>query len=402
MVFDMRFIPGRIFRRKPEGSYVPLYIANLLLAFHAFLVAYINSSYLETYMPATAVSLLFTVAAALSVILFLFISRVLHQVGNYRLTMGILMANLLAVCGMAFAGDLRVAAPLFVVHLISITLLVFNLDVFMERIIDNNEGVTGSRRGLLLTLVSLVGAVAPFLGTSLVDGDGNQFRYAYLLSAASLVPILLILLTFFRQFSDSPYADIKPFAAFRTFWVQKSVRSVLLAHFALQIFFMFMVVYTPLYLVGEVGLSWQQFGIIMFFAQLAYVFLEYPAGIIADRYIGEREMMGVGFLIIALSTASFAFVDSSLVAVWAGLMFLTRIGAALVEVSTESYFFKQTKSSDAQVISFFRVTRPLAYVCGTLVAALGLLYLPFNLVFIVLALMMIPALFLSLNIVDSR
>jgi len=140
----------------------------------------------------------------------------------------------------------------------------------------------------------------------------------------------------------------------------------------------------------------------MFFAQMAYVIFEYPIGILADKYIGEKEMMGVGFFVLTISTAWIAFVTIPSVALWALIMFTTRVGASLVEVTTESYFFKQTKSSDAQIISFFRITRPLAYVCGALLASLSLLYLPFNLLFVVLAILMIPALFLTLDIIDTK
>jgi hypothetical protein len=83
-------------------------------------------------------------------------------------------------------------------------------------------------------------------------------------------------------------------------------------------------------------------------------------------------------------------------------MFIVRIGASFVEVTTEVHFFKRTNSSDAQIISFFRVTRPLAYIAGALLASLSLLWLPFNLLFIVFALMMIPAMFITLDIVDSK
>jgi hypothetical protein len=79
-----------------------------------------------------------------------------------------------------------------------------------------------------------------------------------------------------------------------------------------------------------------------------------------------------------------------------------RVGAALVEVTTESYFFKQTKSSDAQIISFFRTTRPLSYVAGAVVASLSLLYVPFNLLFVVFACLMIPAMFCVMLIQDTK
>jgi hypothetical protein len=82
-------------------------------------------------------------------------------------------------------------------------------------------------------------------------------------------------------------------------------------------------------------------------------------------------------------------------------MFVIRVGASFVEVTTEVHFFKRTASSDAQIISFFRVSRPLAYIVGTVICILSLLYLPFNLLFIVIASLMIPAMFITFDIVDS-
>lgn len=389
-------------RRAPKRRLIPLYAATLLLVFHTFLVAYVNSSFLEQFIDAASVGTIYTIGSALSVLIFLFISRVLHRVGNFKLTIGLLLLNLIAVTGMAFAESLRVAIPLFLVHLVAVPLIVFNIDVFMEEQLDNNETATGSRRGLLLTLASLIGAIAPLASSLIIDTSGGGFFYAYLLSAATLIPILMLLIFFFRDFSDPTYEEIDLFSALRTFWEQINVRNVFLAHFVLQMFFMVMVVYTPLYLTQVVGLSWSEFGIVMFFAQMAYVLLEYPIGIVGDKYIGEKEMMGFGFLIMAISLSWMTFITVETVLVWAIVMFMTRVGASFAETTTESYFFKQTKSTDAQIISFFRITRPLAYVVGALLASLTLLYLPFNLLFVVVATLMIPAMFFTLNIKDTK
>lgn len=390
------------FKKTPKRHIVPIYIVTLLLIFHSFVVAYINSSFLGQYIPDAAVGIIYTVGSALSILIFLFISRVLHRVGNFKLTLLLLILDFLAVIGMAFSDSLRVAVPLFLVHLISVPLIFFNIDVFMEEQIGNNETSTGSRRGLLLTLVSLIGAVSPFISSLLVDGGVNSFTNVYILSAATLIPIIFILIFFFKDFSDPEYNEIDTFKAIRTFWEQSNIRNVFLAHFTLQMFFMAMVVYTPLYLTNNIGLSWKEFGVVMFFAQMAYVIFEYPIGIVADKYIGEKEMMGFGFLIIAISMSWMSFVTVTSVLVWSVIMFMTRVGASLVEVTTESYFFKQTKSSDAQIISFFRITRPLAYVLGAMLASLALLYLPFNLLYVVFASLMIPAMFFTLNIEDTK
>jgi nitrate/nitrite transporter NarK len=308
---------------------------------------------------------------------------------------------MIAVAGMSIANELREAIPLFLVHLISIPLIIFNLDVFMEEQIGNNEGSTGSNRGLLLTLASMIGAVSPFL-SSLIVGSSGDFTTVYLISSLTLIPIIIILFFFFSDFSDPEYDEIDLFSAIRTFWEQSNIRNVFLSHFSLQIFFVSMVVYTPLYLTNQIGLTWTEFGIAIFCGQMAYVLFEYPIGIIADKYIGEKEMMALGWMIIIIAVSSMAFVTEPSVVIWSVIMFMTRFGASFVEVTTESYFFKQTKSSDAQVISFFRITRPLSYVLGAVIASLALLYLPFNLLFLIFAAMFIPAMFFTSSIVDTK
>ncbi|NCN11864.1 MFS transporter [Candidatus Kaiserbacteria bacterium] len=391
-------VPIHPYKRHP----LPIYVTSLLLIFHSYLVAYINSSFLEQFISATEVGAVYIIGSALTVLIFLFISRVLRKIGNYKWSLVLISLNFAAVAGMAYTNELRVAVPLFIIHLISVTLIFFNLDVFMEEQIGINETTTGSKRGLLLTLISLVGATSPLIGSLLVDGNETAFTYPYLLSAATLIPVIIILLFFFRDFSDPEYNEIDIFSAIRSFWRSVSIRHVFLAHFALQMFFMLMVVYIPIYLTKDIGLSWAEFGVVMFFGQLAYVVFEYPIGIIADRYIGEKEMMGFGFLILIISTSWIAFVTSTSILVWSIIMFVTRIGASLVEVTTESYFFKQTKSNDAQIISFFRITRPLAYVTGAILGSLALLYVPFNLLFIVFTILFVPAMFGTINIIDTK
>lgn len=381
---------------------IPIYIASLFLILHSYIVAYINSSFLEQFINTTSIGIIYTVGSALSILVFLFISRVLRVVGSFRLTIGLLLLDLLAVTGMAFSESLRVAVPLFLVHLISVPLIFFNIDVFIEEFIATNETSTGSRRGLLLTLTSFIGALSPLASSLMIDQAAGSFTNAYLLSAFTLLPIITILIFYFKNFTDPEYSEIDVFSAIRTFWKTLNIRYVFLCHFVLQMFFMVMVVYTPLYLTGNIGLTWAEFGIVMFFAQMAYVIFEYPIGIIADKYIGEKEMMGFGFLIMAIAISWMSFITVSSLLVWSTVMFVTRVGASLVEVTTESYFFKQIKSNDAQIISFFRITRPLAYVVGALIASLALLYLPFNLLFVVIAAMMIPAMFFTMNIKDTK
>ena len=399
-------MPKRITRRlghmSSRRNALVIYSSVLLLIFHSFLVMYINSSYIEQFVGKGGVGAMFTIGSALSVLIFLFVSRVLHAVGNYRATLALLFLNFMAVGGMAVADSLRTAIPLFIIHITSLPLILFNLDVFLEENIGNKESSTGAKRGLLLALSSLVGALTPLLTGYLVGSGGPNFSLAYIASAASLLPVIFIILFAFRNFQDPKYKEIQLFTAIRSFWVNYNIRFVFLAHFMLQMFFFFMVVYAPLYLATEIGLDWTAIGIILFAAQIAYVLFEFPIGRIGDLYLGEKEMMAFGFLVIALSTATLTFIDTTSIWPWAIAMFITRVGASFAEVTTESYFFKHTKSSDAQIISFFRITRPLSYVVGSLLGSLAIFYLPFNYIFIVAALVVLPGIYFAHRIVDTK
>jgi len=385
------------------GSFNAVYAAMLMLFLHWAIVLYVNSTYLAQFVSGEAIGALYTIGSALTLITFLIIARVLRRLGNYKLTLGLAFAEIVVLLGLAAADSLRVAIPLFVLHQAIVPLLLFNLDVFTEKLIGPNEGITGGTRGLVLTIMSIAGAVAPLAAGFLVQEDAARpFTYVYLASAGFMLLFSYGIVQNFRAFSDAPYDQIRVFTAFRAFWVQRNIRYVFLAHFLLQLFFSWMVIYIPLYLASALHFTWGEIGTILFVALMAYVLFEYGIGVLADRYIGEQEMMGVGFLILAVTTSYIAYLDAPLLIPWMVTLFMTRVGAALVETTTESYFFKNTNASSADAISFIRASRPLAYIAGALLGSLTLLYFPFNYAFLILGLLMLPGIALALAIEDTR
>lgn len=379
-----------------------LYGAVLILSLHWSLVIYVNASNLDRFVSPEAIGLLYALGSAITIIAFLLVSRVLRLLGNYALTVSLAVLEILILIGLAYADTLRFAIPLFILHQAVIPLLLFNLDVFVERAIGADEKVTGGTRGALLTIMSLAGAVAP-LAAGYLLGDGEpRFHAVYLASAACMVAFCYFVLRYFRTFTDSPYPDIHMLAALRHFFINRNLRLVFFAHSLLQLFFAWMVIYLPLYLVSVIGFSWSEVGIILFFGLLAYIICEYPIGALADTRLGEKEMMAGGFIVLAATTAGIAMLSEALLIPWILLMFATRVGASLVEVTTESYFFKQTKASDAQTISFFRTSRPLSYMLGALLGSATLLFVPFSYAFLVLALVMTPGILCALLLVDTR
>jgi predicted MFS family arabinose efflux permease len=387
-------------RRK--GGFNSLYSALLLLSLHWAVVLYINSSYLERFVSHQTISALYILGALFTILAFLYASRFLTKYGNVRLTIFFTIIEFCALLGMAFTNTPFVAVTLFVIHQAIVPLTLFGLDIFMEELIGGEETSTGGRRGLLLTIMSITGALAS-LGMGKLVGNGvPNFSLAYIASALILIPFLYIIIKHFRGFCDPEYPQLHIFSGIQSFWRFKDIRNVFFAHLLLQLFFTWMVIYTPVYLSTIIGFHWEHIGIILFMGLMAYVLLEYLIGYAADNYIGEKEMMAFGFAIIAIATSWFIFLDESSIIAWMIAMFMTRVGASFVEVTTESYFFKHTQGKDTNLISIFRITRPLSYVFGAILGSITMYLLPFELLFVVLGCLMLPGLFFAMALHDTR
>ncbi len=378
-----------------------IYPLSVLFVFHISLVAYINSSYMEQFMSTEGVSILFTVSSAVSVLTFLFFSHALKAAGNVKLTLILAVIDLLCLIILGLNPERAIAITAFFIFLVTSPLLYLNIDIFSEALIGHDEESTGNKRGLILGFISLTGVLATVLVGLIMDGHTN-FSAVYYTAAGTLVLFIVFLLTTFSDFTDPDYDIFQIRTSLRTIWLKPNIRNVMFSHFLLQVFFIWTVIYFPLYLFTEMGFAWDKISYILAFGLLAYVLLEWPIGIIADRWFGEKEIMTLGFLILTISVTSISFITSTSILAWMLIMFATRVGAACVEATTEIYFFKHSDGDDADTISFFRLLRPLAAVGGTLLGSVALLYLPFQMIFVVLGFFLIPGLFFSFNIEDTK
>lgn len=393
------FKPIRTPDRTPSSSFAVIYVISVIFTFHTLLTAYSSSTYMEQYIAPSGVGLLYALGSALSIIFFLWLSPLLSRLGNTAVT---LLFSVISIIALVFLGFGAMPLIAFVIFLAINPLLYLNIDIYSENTIGGNEGETGSKRGLTLSLMAIASVCAPLTMSYIVGEDNTQLAQVYFLAAGIGAIFMFIVLLKFRRFSDPLYPRVKLHEVWRGFYNNHNLRGVVSAHFLLQFFFAWIVIYFPLYLSTVLNLSWSNIGYIIAAGLVAYVVCEYPIGVVADRYLGEKEMMVLGFIILALTSVSISFLAGVALVVWMLIMFLSRVGASLVEVTTESYFFKQVGSKDAQLISLFRITRPLANLCGALAGTVALIYLPFTYMFVVLGLLMLPGALLATTITDSR
>ena len=163
-----------------------------------------------------------------------------------------------------------------------------------------------------------------------------------------------------------------------------------------------MVIYTPIYLHENIGIPWKELGFVLSFMLLPFVLFQLPAGELADRFWGEKELLVGGVVIMLLSTAFIPFLTTSLAIIWAITLFITRIGASIVEISSDTYFFRQVTGDDANLISAYRAVIPLALILAPIVFSLTSYFLNLRNSYFILALAISIALVPLIRIRDTK
>jgi MFS family permease len=237
------------------------------------------------------------------------------------------------------------------------------------------------------------------IGFILTDSD---YWKVFVLSAIMMTAVSVLVFKRFKDFRDPSYDNKDIHDGHVSIFKNKNLLGILSSSFLLQFFFSWMIIYTPIYLHEHIGFSWSQIGWIFSVMLLPFVITEYPLGKIADKKLGEKELLISGFAIMAITTATMTFIVSPSLWLWMTILFLSRIGASTVEAMTETYFFKKISSSDARYLSLFRSAKPWAYIIGPASATLFLFFYDLRFLFSALAMIMVFGIVAALSIKDTR
>ena len=113
-------------------------------------------------------------------------------------------------------------------------------------------------------------------------------------------------------------------------------------------------------------------------------------------------MLFVGVVIMIISLMVMFVVRDGHFYLWMGLLFASRIGAALVESMEDSYFYKQITESDVALINFFRSTRAMAYIICAICVGFALIFFDMRSIFFVMLCVMALALYPILRLQDTK
>ncbi len=385
--------------KAPISIFKKLSVANLLFTLQVALPAYAGSLYLAQFMPEERVGLIFMGGALLTLLIFPLLSNALTRWGNYRLTIYATTFLIFALLGVALAQSTTSAVLWFIISYALTYVIVFTLDIFMEQYTED-ERITGATRAFFLSAGIVAFIIAPLIA-GLILTDYEYWR-VFLVSALVLIPFTYLIGTTTNGFVDATYTQVRITRTLATIARSPNIRLIMLLHLVLRVTFSWNAIVFPLYLINQLGMSWSEFGTIMAIAFSAYLFVFYPAGRIADSILGEKELLISGFLIMGFALMLVPLLPGAVVALWALVLFVYRIGAALVEGMTESYFFKQVDGGNQNVIAVFRMMGPLGYIIGPGIASLLLATISFTATFMVFGLIMAIAAMATLPLVDTK
>lgn len=374
-----------------------IFAASLLFSLHTALLAYANSSMLSQFASGRIVSVVYTLASLVAIVLVVTTPRILKRIGNRKTTTVALLISATLLGGISIATGKSILA-LFVLYFSLNAVVLYGLDIFLEHY--SKASNTGNVRGMYLALSNIGWVVAPTLSGILETRFGFGALYACAAVIVALTAVVLWISQ--KKFVDKHYNKSHFDDGFKILRRNKNIRTITILNLLLQLFFVMMVIYSPLYLTGIVGFSWKTLGLLLSIMLLPFVIFPYPAGYIADKYIGEKELLIGGFLISAGATLFFAQVATTSFIFFAVVLFTSRIGASIVEAMCESYFFKQVTDTDTATISIYRNMLPVAYTIGPLVGAIVFSIGSYTLVFSFTAALLVGAAVLATTMRDSK
>ncbi len=377
-----------------------IYSMGFLLSVSTAILAYIRSFYIETFINIKYLGLVFAAANFAAFVVICFFPRIIKKYGEFKTVLFLLCLNMFSLFFLTFLQSFWIGFFIFIFYIIVLWLVWIGYDIFMENY--SLDASTGRIRGFAYTLCNFGWLFSPFLAGILLERYG--FFLIFFIAGLLMLPIVLLFKFNFQTENDIKLKDYfiyKFLPSLREIYARKPIFKIFSISFLLDFFYAWMVIYTPLYL-KNLGMTWPEIGFVFTVMLLPFVFFPYLAGWLADKFFGEKELLSAGFIIIGLFTISLFFIKTPSLFVWTILLFFTRVGASLVEIMKDSYFFKQIDHHNINLIIFYRNTLPLAYIISSLFAVLILYFFPLQFLFLFLGLFMLSGLIFSLKLADTK
>ncbi len=341
---------------------------RFLLGFGTALLLYILAPYFQEASSQENVGIFFLITAVAILLFLLLLHRIVAIIGRARLLLFLLGITILLSTILTYIAFTSLGIFLVLIYMIVTAVIVVVMDMIIESF--STDASDGRMHGAMLSVWSAGFLIAPFVAGVII----NKYTIASIFFVLLIVYGAVFIIALISEAHLSRLNHITHDGVLRLIkraWRQPWFRRSYVLAVTLHFFYAVMVVYMPLHLV-EQGFDLVQIGGIFTIMLIPFVIIEYPAGILADTILGEREMTILGLIIMAISTALVLWAPIVGVSMWAGILFFGRVGAALLESMSDIFFYKHVEGDDVGLIDLYRTASSTGYIIAMLVAVIAL------------------------------
>jgi len=370
---------------------------TFLLGFAQAILIYVMSSYFKLAIGTENVGIFYAVSYIIFLVILLNLHKVVRVLGKANVFYFSLFAKLIVIFGLILLEPSKAGMILMILYIILGHIEWVVLDLIIEGV--STDQMSGRIRGVHLTILNAGFLFGPFVSTYILDNMG--YHGVFIFSLILNIFVFIFGLIGLRNVNDKFEQKLKVADILKKVFARKNIMRIYYISFVLEFFYALMVIYTPIYLI-DLGFSWGDIGKIFSVMLIPFVIFQYPAGLWTDKKIGEKELLFFSLLAMGVSTMLIYFMGTGSVVKWALILFTTRIGASLIEIIRDSYFYKRIDCRDVDVVDFFRTSMPVAYIFATVLSSFVFLFLPVKFVFVLTGLIVFSALWPAYHLTDNK
>ncbi len=376
------------------------FIISILYALHFAIPLYVTSTYLANFIETSYIGVVYSFMGLFSFLLSVYLGRFVKKYHSYNTSLLILLTGFVSTLSLSFLTETWMVILAFVISNTCSFLFFSILNFFIEEF--DSDGKTGETRGIFLTLMN-VGILFAALSAGQILSL-YSFSVLWIVSASCLIPILFLIKQNYAHIPDPNFRNPSMLSAVKHVMHNKNLFAVFLAVLAMECFFVTMAIYAPTVLNNNLNISLETYlSFILPFALIPFVIFPYQLGIIADKKYGEKEMLIIGVVMLILISIIFPNINNVSLFTVAIFLFISRIGASLVESMCTIYFYKKVNAGEISIIALFSSVRVIAYIIMPLISSIILSFsLPIAYIFYFLSLMFIYSLYKLRNLVDTK
>lgn len=276
----------------------------------------------------------------------------------------------------SFASHAAAAAALFAAYQFVLALFVMDVSLYIKHYsnfknLAQNEGKLGS-------FGNLGWLTGPFLGGLIADKFG--FQYVFYFSA--LISLIALLIFFFVRISheETHFHHSRSFAKnIKLFFSDKNLRRTYINNAGLGFVYSIWD-FLPL-LMSKIGAAVTTIGMAKSLMGVNQTIFEYPVGQMADRETGERKIFIIGYALAAIFMILLGLTGN--LRLFIIFFFIAAAGAAFLEMTRDSYFFRQMPEQNVELTAVYRTSDSFSFVIGQSLAVAVLLFLSIEWLFII-------------------